>query len=166
MSDSTRDCKPEAVEIMIKLAILICMMTLHKVLENIKLILVTPTSINWTLCCNSELLTVTKNVCLYYPPHIIWFWSIYWLVGTWDRKYIRKLLNMWMNLLYYIVLCIKPNNGRKVRDMAIPDIASLRLDSDAARYHWNEHLEISEALLSEEACIFRHEPRVCAPSRT
>lgn len=51
--------------------------------------------------------------------------------------------------------------------MPIPDIASLRLDSDAARYHWTEHLEISEALLSEEeARILRHEPRLCAPSRT
>ena len=49
--------------------------------------------------------------------------------------------------------------------MPIPEIASLRLDSDAARYHWTEHLETSEAL-SEEARILRHEPRLCAPSRT
>lgn len=68
-----------------------------------------------------------------------------------------------MNLICVIVLCIKP---RKESDMVIPDIASLLLDSDAARYHWIEHLEISEALLSEEAHILKHEPRVCAPSRT
>lgn len=51
------------------------------------------------------------------------------------------------------------------RECQIPDIASLRLDSDAARYHWIEHLEISKAL-SEEARILRHDPRLCAPSRT
>lgn len=59
---------------------------------------------------------------------------------------------------------LKPNDQAK-RECQVPDIASLRLDSDAARYHWIEQLEISTPL-SEEARILRHEPRLCAPSRT
>lgn len=63
-SASTRDCKPAAVEIVIQLAIINhfsivnCMWALQKVFINRKLFLVTPTSINWTIGCNGELLTV------------------------------------------------------------------------------------------------------------
>lgn len=53
-----------------------------------------------------------------------------------------------------------------VKTNSVPDIASLRLVSQAARYHWIEQLERSIAFSEEETRILKQEPRHCLPSRT